>query len=214
MAQAAVAAGASLLSSIAGGKGASKAAKTQAAAYQKGIDEQHNEFATTQANFAPYLAAGNDALGSTLDLLGLGSSGMQGQQSAIDALKSSPAFTSLFRQGNDTILQNASATGGLRGGNTQNSLANFGSDLLSQVIQQRLGNLGGLVSTGAGGVGQLGQLGQNNANSISSLLGQQGNANATAAAAPYSALQGFLNSVGGNAKSGNGLVSGMSGSAW
>lgn len=214
MAQAAVAAGASLLSSIAGGKGASKAAKIQAAAYQKGIDEQQREFGITQQNFAPYLAAGDSALGSTLDLLGLGSGGADGQQSAIDALKASPAFTSLYRQGNDTILQNASATGGLRGGNTENSLANFGSDLLAQVIQQRLGNLGGLVSVGSGSTSTLGGLAQNNANSISTLLGQQGNANATAAAAPYSALQGFLNSIGGNAKSGNGLLSGISGSAW
>lgn len=210
MAQAAIAAGASLLGGITGGKGASKAAKIQAAAYQKGIDEQRRQFDVTQQNFAPYLAAGDSALGSTLDLLGLGAGGNAGQQSAIDALKASPAFTSLFRQGQDTILQNASATGGLRGGNTGNSLANFGSDLLAQVIEQRLGNLGGLVNIGAGGVGQLGGLAQNNANSIANLLGQQGSSNATAAAAPYAALQGFISQLGGNSGGLSGLFSGNS----
>lgn len=212
MASAAIGAGASLLSGITGGKGASAAAKTQAAAYQKGIDEQAREFGITQQNFAPYLAAGNKGLGSILDLLGLNGNDTQG--SAIDALKASPAFTSLFNTGVDTINQNAAATGGLRGGNTQNSLANFGSGLLSTVIQNQLSNLSPLVATGAGSAGTLGGLGQQNANAISDLLGKQGNANAISAAAPWATLSGIFSNIGGNAKSGNGLLSGISGSAW
>lgn len=212
MASAAVGAAAGILSGITGGKGASAAAKTQAAAYQKGIDEQAREFGITQQNFAPYLAAGNKGLGSILDLLGLNGNDTQG--SAIDALKASPAFTSLFNTGVDTINQNAAATGGLRGGNTQNSLANFGSGLLSTVIQNQLSNLSPLVATGAGSAGTLGGLGQQNANAISDLLGKQGNANAVVSAAPWATLSGIFSSIGGNAKSGNGLLSGISGSAW
>lgn len=127
------------------------------------------------------------------------------QQHAIDALKASPAFTSLYNTGSDTILQNAAATGGLRGGNTNNSLANFGSSLLASVIQQQLSNLGTVSGQGAqAGLG-LGQISQNNANAQSTLYGQLGNANAVSAGAPYAALQGIISQLtgGGQASLGN-----------
>lgn len=100
------------------------------------------------------------------------------QQAAIDQLKASPLYQSLFRNGQDTLLNNAAATGGLRGGNTARSLANFGSDTLSQVIQNQLANLGSISGLGNNSAGASGQLGQNNANSISSLLSQNGQSQA------------------------------------
>lgn len=196
MASAAIAAGASILGGITGGKGASKAAKIQAKAYREGLAQQQAQWDQTQANFAPYLAAGNQGLQAYLNLLGLNGTGLQEQM--IRDIKGGPEFASLYDTGADTILQNASATGGLRGGNTQNSLAQFGSGLLSNLIQQRLGNYGGLISTGSGSASGLGQLGQQNSNAQSQLLGQIGNANATAAAAPYAAIQGIFNQIGGN----------------
>lgn len=203
MAAQAISAGASILSGIVGGKGADKAAKTQAAAYQKGIDEQHAEFAQTQANMAPFLQGGTQALTGDNGLLALlGLSGNDKQGSAIDALKASPAFTSLYNTGSDTILQNAAATGGLRGGNTQNSLAQFGSNTLATVIQNQLSNLGGLVNVGSGTAGQLGVLGQQNASAVSGLLGQQGNAQATGILGQTAATQGIINSLGSFASSG------------
>jgi hypothetical protein len=193
-AAAGISAGASILSGITGGKAAKEAAKTQAAAYQKGIDEQHRQFDTTQANFAPFLQAGTGALGATQGLLGL--QGNDAQQSAIDALKASPGFTSLYNTGQDTILQNAAATGGLRGGNTQSSLAQFGSGLLGQVIQQQLSNYGGLISTGAGATNNLANFGQQTANNVSNSLGQQGQANASGILGSAAALQGIFKSLG------------------
>lgn len=165
---------ASLLSGIIGGKGAKKAAQQQAAAIQAGIDEQHREFDASQARFKPYSDFGLASMGSLSDYLGLNGNDKQG--AAIDALKASPAFTSLYNTGADTILQNAAATGGLRGGNTNLSLANFGSGLLSNVLQNQIGNLTNGVGVGSGTVTTLGNLGQQNANSVSSLLGQKGNA--------------------------------------
>lgn len=167
---------ASLLGGISSKKGAKSAAKIQAKAYEQGIAEQNREFNTVQQNNAPYMAAGNTALSSLLTLLGL--NGTSGQQSAIDALKASPLFTSQYKTGNDTILADAAATGGLRGGNTENSLADFGSQLLSSVIQNQIGNYGGLV-----GVGQAAASGTNagalsTGANISNLLTQQGNSSA------------------------------------
>lgn len=212
MAQAAIAAGASILGGITGGKGAKKAAQVQAQAYQNALNQQQAQWAQTRQDNMPFLQAGTNALGSVQGLLGL--NGADVQQAMIDALKASPGFTSQYNTGLDAILQSAAATGGLRGGNTNNSLAQFGSSLLAQQIQQQLGNLGGLVQIGSGTAGTLGQLGQANSNAQSQLFGQQGNANATAAAAPYAALQGIFNSIGGNAKSGSGLLSGIPGSKW
>lgn len=194
MASQAIGLGASILSGITGGKGAKKAANAQIAAYDRGISEQRRQFDETQQNFEPFRAAGVGALGGVQELLGLSGGGQQ--QTAIDALKASPGFTSLFNTGADTILQNASATGGLRGGNTQNSLANFGSSLLSTVIQQQLGNLGGLVNNGLGATNSIGQFGQQTANNVTQLLGQQGGAKATGIAGQTAALQGIFNSVG------------------
>lgn len=189
-----ISAGASLLGGITGGKGAAKAARIQAQAYQQGIAEQQREFNTAQQNFAPYLAGGDQALTGTLNLLGLNGDAAQG--AAIDALKASPAFTSLYNTGADTILQNAAATGGLRGGNTNNSLAQFGSNLLASVIQNQLSNLGGLVNVGSGAVGNLGSLGQSNANAVADLLAKQGNAQAIGASAMPLALGNSIASMG------------------
>lgn len=196
----------SVLGGVLGGKGASAAAKAQAAAQQAAIQEQRNEFNTIQTNEQPYMAAGQQGLSGQLGLLGL--SGADTQQSAIDALKASPAFTSLYGTGQDTVLQNAAATGGLRGGNTNNSLATFGSGLLNQVIQNQLGAYQGLT-----GVGQAAAAGTNAAatstgSTISNLLNQQGNSNATAAASPYAALQGVISQLTGSGGGLSGLLSG------
>lgn len=195
MATAAISAGASILSGIAGGKGASKAAKAQAAAYQQALAQQQ-QYNQSRQDMMPWLNAGGQALGAQSTLLGL--NGNDQQQAAIDALKQSPLFTSMFNTGQDAILANAAATGGLRGGNTQNSLARFGSDTLAQVIQNQLAGLGGLSGMGQGAAGNLGQLGQANSNAQTQIYGQLGNANATRVSAPYAAFQstlGGLNSV-------------------
>lgn len=172
-----IGAGISAAGSIAGGssgkKGANKAAQLQAQSYANALAEQKAEFAQTQQNISPYLQAGTGALGGEQTLLGL--NGNAQQQSAFDALKASPAFTSLYGTGLDAINQNAAATGGLRGGNTALAQSNFGSSLLAQVIQNQIGNLGGLVSTGANAAAGLASAGQNSANAISGLTTQAGN---------------------------------------
>jgi hypothetical protein len=144
--------------------------------FTKGIDEERRQYDTTRADLLPWLTAGQSALGGMLDLLG--TNGADKQQSAITGLQNSPLFQSEYRQGTEAILQNASATGGLRGGNTQHSLANFGSDLLAQVIQQQMGNLGGISGAGANTGAQLGGFGANAANAIAGLFGNIGQAKA------------------------------------
>lgn len=187
------------IGSIAGGlissSGTSDAAAAQQQESQAAIGEQQREFNITQQNFAPYLQAGTGALGSLGTLLGLNGNGPL--QSAINNLKASPLYTSLYNTGNETILQDASATGGLRGGNTQRSLADFGSSLLSSVIQNQIGNLSGIAGMGEGATGSLGVLGQNNANSISSLLQSIGASRAGAATTNAGIWSGVTNNLAG-----------------
>lgn len=192
-AAAGIAAGGSLLSGVLGGKGAKSAAKIQAAAINNATAVQNQQFQQTQQNEQPFLSAGTDALGSLSTLLGLNGNAAQG--TSIDALKSSPLFTSQYDTGLDSILQSASATGGLRGGNTNNSLAQFGSSLLASVLQNQVGNLGGLVTTGQNAAGGLASAGTNFANSTSNLLTQGGNAAASGVLGQTTATTSTINDL-------------------
>jgi len=109
-------------------------------------------------------------------LVGLG--GAEQQQAAIDQLRNSPFYQSLYRRGEEALLQNASATGGLRGGDTERGLADFGADTLATTIDRQLGNLGNLTTLGSGMTGQLGQFRQALADNIANLQVGQGQAKA------------------------------------
>lgn len=105
-----------------------------------------------------YQAAGTDALAMQRALAGL--DGPEAYQRAIAQVESSPEFASMMQQGEEALLQNASATGGLRGGNTQAALMQMRPAILSQLIEQQYGRLGGLAGAGqqaAGGIAQMGQ---------------------------------------------------------
>lgn len=139
------------------------------------------------AGLQPYQQAGLDALGQQQALLGLG--GMDAQQAAMQSMQSSPIFQGLAQQGESGILQNAAATGGLRGGNAQAALGQFRPQLLQQFMQQRMAGLGGLVglgqatTQGIAGMGQasaagVGAAGQQSASAIGNLMQQQGAASA------------------------------------
>ena len=150
----------------------SKAAKQQAQAAQGGIDETRRQFDEMQKLLAPYTQAGVPALQGQQNLIGLGGADAQGQ--AIQQLQSSPMFQQLTQQGESAILQNASATGGLRGGNTQAALAQFRPNMLNALIDQQYGRLGGIANMGQNSAAMTGQAGMQTGTQISSLLEQQG----------------------------------------
>lgn len=153
-------------------EGAKDAAQTQSAASQVAIDEQKRQFDAVVKLLQPYVSAGTGSLAAQQDILGL--SGAAKQQQAINALQSSPTFQALAKQGETAILQNASATGGLRGGNTQAALAQFRPAMLNQQIQQQLANLGGLTDIGQASAAGQASAGQASAANIGNLLQQQG----------------------------------------
>jgi hypothetical protein len=120
----------------------------------------------------PYNNAGVAGLGGQLDLLGL--NGNDAQAASISALEKSPQFTSLIKSGENALLQNASATGGLRGGNTSAALAQFRPQMLSQIIESQYGKLAGLSALGENAAAQTGNNMTNSTNQISGLMANAG----------------------------------------
>lgn len=151
---------------------AKQAAGIQAGMSQQGIDEQRRQFDKLVELMLPYVSQGVPAIQQQGALLGL--QGAEVQQQVIAGLERSPMFTSLMQQGENAILQNASATGGLRGGNTQAALAQFRPDLLAKVISDQYAKLGGLSQLGQASAAGQASAGLETATNIGSLLADKG----------------------------------------
>ena len=183
------------------GEAAEKAGKTQAAAAQAGIEEQRRQFDKMMQVLAPYSQAGVSALDRLRPYEQAGTGALEAQQAlaglrgpeaqraAIQQISSSPEFQAQVEQGERALLQRASATGGLRGGNIQEALAQFRPAMLSDLINQQYGRLGGFTQLGSQTATNLAQIGQASAakqasgalrtgESIAGLLGEQGAARA------------------------------------
>lgn len=201
--------GAALIGAKSQKSAASTAAAAQTASAQAGIDEQRRQFDVAQELLAPFTEAGTSAIGGQLALAGL--SGQKAEQAAIDRIEGGAQFQSLVQQGEEGILQNASATGGLRGGNTQAALAQFRPQVLSSLINQQFSNLGGIAGLGQASAAGTAAAAQNTGNQVSQLLGQQGAAQAGGALASGQANANLASQVAGGLAQGFGNIGGGSG---
>jgi hypothetical protein len=170
--------GTQLASSAVGSKAAKGAGQFQYDASQAGVAETRAAREEMRALLQPYVAAGGPALQAQMGALGL--AGPEAQQEYVAGQEQSPIFQALARQQEEAILQNASATGGLRGGNVQGALAQFRPALLNQFLEQQYGRLGGMTSLGQQSAAGVGTAGMQSAGSISELLAQGGAARAGA----------------------------------
>jgi hypothetical protein len=164
--------GAALGGAVLSSNASRSAASTQARAAEAGQETQRQMFERTQEILRPYVEAGQaqlptlggyaeagpQAFERQLALAGL--AGPEAQQAAIEQVRTQPRFGALTQAGEEAILANASATGGLRGGNTQNALARFRSDLLADEIEREYARFGGLTAFGQGVSQNLAQMGQ------------------------------------------------------
>lgn len=186
-----------------------RASQTQADSAQAGIDENRRQYDAMQALLAPFVAAGTSALGGQKDLLGLNGASAQG--AAIDSIEQSPQMQALMARGENSILQNASATGGLRGGNTQAALAQFSPSLLAQLIGQQYSRLGGLSGMGQNAAAMTGNAGLQTGNAVSNLMQQQGAALAGGQIAAGSVTRQAFNDMLSLMSAGAGASGGMGG---
>jgi len=164
--------GATLVSGLVGANAAENAASIQAGAAQSGIEEQRRQFDAVQKLLAPYVSAGAPALEAQQAFLGL--RGPEAERAAIERISGGETFKALATQGEEALLQRASATGGLRGGNIQGALAQFRPQLLSSLIEQQYGRLGGMTALGQQSAAGVGTAGMSTGTNVANLLGQQG----------------------------------------
>lgn len=151
---------------------AARAARAQVQGAEAGIAEQRRQFDLAQQVLAPYVSAGTEALTGLRPYVEAGPealaqqrilAGLEGpekQRAAIEALAANPEFQALTRQGEEALLQRASATGGLRGGNIQGALAQYRPQMLQQYITDQYARLGGLTALGQTTSQNIAQLGQ------------------------------------------------------
>ena len=188
-------AGAGLASAGIQAGAARRAGAQQAASAQAGIDEQRRQFDLVRKLLDPYVNAGGQGLQAQLGLMGL--NGPDAQRTAIEGIQSGSEFGTMVQEGENAILQNASATGGLRGGNTQGALAQFRPQVLNSLINQQLQRFGGLAASGQNAAAGLGGFAQATGSAVSGLMQQQGAAQAGASLVRGQAFGNFLGGIGG-----------------
>ena len=194
---AAVLGGASILggvaSSVIGGKSAKSAASTQAAASDAAIAEQRRQFDEVRDLLKPFIETGESALAKQAALAGLVPGGFV---PAVRQIQEGPEYQTLLQQGEDAILANASATGGLRTGTTQGALAQFRPALLADLINQQYTRLGGLSGMGQASAAGQAAAGQQTASNVGSLLENRGAAVAGGQLAQGQMYQNVLGTLG------------------
>lgn len=186
--------GSTVISGVVQSRAARRASRTQAAAADAGIAEQRRQFDAVENLMDPFITTGTDALSRQAALVGAG--GEDAQRAAIQALEQGPEFEALTRQGEDAILQQGAATGGLRGGNIQGALAQFRPQVLSSLIEQQYGRLGDLSRMGQAAASGQATAGMQTGANVSNLLQQQGAAEAGGTLAQAQIFGNTLASIG------------------
>lgn len=186
---------------ITGNTAAKTAAAATTAANQASIAEQRQYFNIMQEQLSPYTEAGSAALQQQMALSG--ALGTEAQAAAYSGIQGSEAFQNALAAGETSILQNAAATGGLRGGNTQAALAQYAPSLLNDYVQNQYANLGSLSQLGQASAAAVGTGALSTGSSISDALTSSGNTQAQLAMAQY---QNSANTVGNLLNFGVGLA--------
>jgi hypothetical protein len=109
---------------------------------QLGLQEQYGQQISDLT--MPGIQQGQAAIGQ----LGSYYNSPEGQQQFVNQAQQSPLYGSMVNQGEQAIARNASATGGVRGGAIQESLASNSQNVLNSIINQRLQGLGGMADYG------------------------------------------------------------------
>lgn len=176
---------------IAGG-GQKAAAQAQAAGIQRGADAYQDYYQQGQQQLQPWQQAGTDALGQYQNLMTT-----QGQGDFYNEYMNSPMFQAMRAQAEDANLRAASATGGLRTGQTGVALSSIAPQLANQAYSQQLSGLQGLMNTGYGASTTGAGMAQNAGANLANMYGQQGIARGNAASAMPMAFGNTAGQLGG-----------------
>lgn len=172
---------------------ASSAANTQQIAAWEAEVRQQNNLDYVRNLMQPYTDAGKFGVDRQQQLLG--AYGPDVQKQAYDNISNSPGFNSVVQQGENAMRQNASATGGLRGGNFEAALAQYRPSMLQAAIDQQYTRLGGLANIGQNAAAGVGNTGSATTNNISGLITGAGAAQAGAQLADGRASSQAINGI-------------------
>lgn len=187
--------GAGVAGAVISSRSTSRASDAQVESTEQGIGEQRRQFDLVQEILSPYVDAGEGGLQGMLNLSG--ANGDEAYNSAIAQIESGPQYESLVRNGEAAIIGNASATGGMRGGNTQAALAEFRPEMLSRLIDQKYQQYGGIANLGQASAAGVGNAAQSTGNAVSGLYQQQGAAIAGNAIGQGQIVNGLIGDVAG-----------------
>lgn len=169
----------------------------QQSAIKSGQDAANANAAKTQGvaqqTFAPYQAAGTNALSSYGNLLGL--NGQDAANQSMAAFQASPGYQYQLSQGLQSVDHGAAANGMLRSGETLRAEQTLGSNLANQDYSNYLGRLSGLANTGLQASGGLLNAYTGQANNIQNTNTSAAGANAGIYGSEGKALTGGLNSA-------------------
>ena len=152
-------AAATVVGGVLGSKSASKGRKSAAKGEEAARLESQRQFDLTREDFRPFQEAGVAALGQQQALIGL--SGVEAQQEAFNTLEQSPGQQFLRDRAQKNLVRNASAIGGLGGGNVRSALVQQGVGFAQQDLQNQFGRLGQLAGQGQQATTNVAQIGGN-----------------------------------------------------
>ena len=185
-------------SSLLGSSAASSAASTQAAATDRAAQLQNDQFNTTNAQQAPWRAAGETALNKLLPL------SMDYQPFDYNAMTADPGYAFRLSEGQKALDSSAAARGGLISGNALRATQAYGQQMGSQEYQNafnryqtnrqaQLGPLQTLAGIGQSSANFTGQLGAQNAANTGNLITSGAAANAAGQVGSANAITGGVN---------------------
>ncbi len=178
----------SIVKGIFGGgeaKAAKKAGRVQEAASLRAAEGVDRRFEQTRQDLSQFRDAASPALGQFQSLLGLQQSGetpeqaAANQQIALSQIQASPGQQFIRQRAQRNLLRNASAIGGLGGGNVRSALVEQGAGFGAQDLQNQFGRLQNLISGGQNAAAQTGQFGAQAAQNVGQLQQQGAQARAS-----------------------------------
>lgn len=199
LAVAGIQAGASLFSSITGGKGAKKAANiaAQSAAQDRALAQ--NIYQQNVGLAQPTVDRGNAAGAQINALLGLGGN-IGAAQDALAAWRGSTGYQAGLQSGIDAVNTGYAARGALESGAAQKALTRYGTDYSNQNFGQYVGMLQGQQGAGLNALGAVTGAGssyvQNVTNANQGAASAQANAALYGAQSQQNALAGMANLAG------------------
>ena len=190
-----IGAGASLLGGMMGADATENAAAQQADASRAATEEQKRQYDLTREDYAPYRAAGVQALGQLQSAIGK-------QPSAAEVM-SDPGYQFGQDQGQQALDRKYAAAGGRMSGAAMKAASQFNTNYATtkyndayQRSQDRLNRLASLAGLGQTATSGSAAAGTSSANAISGILQNQGETSAAATMAGGNIWGNTANSIG------------------